>query len=792
MLRNCSLTIKMLFITAVVGVVVWAISDRYQTKNLEKLFSDNLSNRLSHQAEEQRNLFDHYVKSHHQSVKLFTQTYSLVHYAESNQWKKYKKIKFYKKQPPWLPKLSVIRNFIQPRYLLLLDNSDRVREVYQPQDLALPDELLKPNIMLLSLSNNQGFLTTFNDKPYLVASRNVVSANGQKKARLILAAPLDEQFLVASQGTTFSSNNVIALLDEDSSFILVSSDSSLIAAGKKIESLKENYKMIGQGFFDYGATDVAIVLASFISTKEVEQLTGAVLKKDRQQRAITAVAYILAFVIIIFLVTRRIQNLTNHVVEFSRRMRIDTTEERRGDQISILEETFQRMANAVKKETEALEHQALHDPLTELPNRKLLNNRLQQEILRGERSSKPLVLIMSDLNHFKEVNDTLGHHIGDMVLQQAGLRLFKVFRRTDTVARLGGDEFGILLPETTIDQATLLTRKVVEAFSQPFIVEGHKLSVGISLGLAEFPTHGNDVNILIQRADIAMYQAKRNNLGYAFYDPDKDTHSIGRLALMSEFRLAIDRQALELFYQPKVDLYTGKVIGAEALLRWNHPERGYIDPEEFIPLAEQTGLIKPLTAWVMEEAVKQCVTWKEMGFDFSTSINLSVQNLHDVTLIQQTRSLIESSGLPTSCLIFEITESDIMTDPIRAQEILIELNKMGVTLSIDDFGTGYSSLSYLKQLPVEEIKIDRSFVMEMIDDENDEVIVRATIELAHNLGLKVVGEGVKDRETWTLLRSLGCDIAQGFFICEPLSAEVFTAWAASSAWPPKEIMHLVK
>jgi diguanylate cyclase (GGDEF)-like protein len=521
----------MLFITAVVGVVVWAISDSYQTKNLERLFNDNLSNRLSHQAEEQRNLFDRYVKGHHQSVKLFTLTHSLIDYAENNLWKKYKKIRFYKKPPPWLPRLSVIRNFIQPRYLLLLDTSKKVREVYQPQDLMLPDELINPSQMLLNLSNNQGFLTTFDDKLYLVASSNVLSASGHKIATLILAAPLDEQFLVASQGTSFSENNVIALLNEDSSVILVSSDSSLIMPGAGINSMQDSYRTIGQGFFDYGATDIAIVLASFISTEEVEQLTGAVLKKDRQQRAITAVAYILAFVIIIFLVTRRIQNLTNHVVEFSRKMKIDTPEERRGDQISILEETFNRMANAVKNETEALEHQALHDPLTELPNRKLLNNRLQQEILRGERSSKPLVIIMSDLNHFKEVNDTLGHHIGDMVLQQAGLRLFKVFRRTDTVARLGGDEFGILLPETTIDQATLLTRKVVEAFSQPFIVEGHKLSVGISLGLAEFPTHGNDVNILVQRADVAMYQAKHNNLGYAFYNPDKDTHSIGRLEL---------------------------------------------------------------------------------------------------------------------------------------------------------------------------------------------------------------------------------------------------------------------
>jgi len=782
----------MLLITAVVGFIVWIVSDRIQTRNLGELFSNNLSHRLSQQAEEQRYLFDRYVKGHHQSVKLFTQTHSLIKYVENKAWNKYSNVKFHKKQPPWLPKLSVIRNFIQPRYLLLLDNSNRVREVYQPQDQALPDELLNPNKILLNLSNNQGFLTSFNEKPYLVASGNVLSDNGSKLAKLMLAAPLDEQFLIASQGSSFSNKNVIALLNEDSSVILVSSNSHLIKPGQKIDSLKEHYKVTGQGFFDYGATDIVIVLASFKSMKEVEKLMGAVLRKGRQQRAITATAFILAFVIVIFLVTRRIESLTNHVFDFSKSMKIEPTKKRRGDQIILLEEAFNDMADAVQNETRALEHQALHDPLTELPNRKLLKNRLQQEILRGERSSKPLVIIMSDLNHFKEVNDTLGHHIGDLVLQEAGLRLFYAFRKTDTIARLGGDEFGILLPETTLQQATKLTEKVVDAFSHPFIVEGHKLSVGISLGMAEFPSHGNDVNILVQRADIAMYMAKRNNLGFAIYDPDKDTHSIGRLALMTEFRQAINQEKLVLFYQPKVDLTTGMITGAEALLRWDHPTRGYIDPEDFIPLAEQTGLIKPLTTWVLEETMKQCVIWKEMGFDFSTSINLSMQNLHDAGLIQQTRSLINASGLSPCSLIFEITESDIMTDPVRAQETLNELSTMGIVLSIDDFGTGYSSLSYIKQLPVEEIKIDRSFVMEMVEDENDEVIVRATIDLAHNLGLKVVAEGVKDKETWALLRSLGCDIAQGFFICEPIPANVFTEWANSTVWPPKEILRIVK
>jgi diguanylate cyclase (GGDEF)-like protein len=390
---------------------------------------------------------------------------------------------------------------------------------------------------------------------------------------------------------------------------------------------------------------------------------------------------------------------------------------------------------------------------------------------------------MSDLNHFKEINDTLGHHVGDIVLQQAATRIFRTFRKTDSVARLGGDEFGILLPETNLEQAKKLSQKTVEAFEIPFVIEGNSLSVGISMGLAESPVHGDDVNILVQRADIAMYIAKRSNLGFSVYDPDQDTHSIGRLALMGEFREAIENHSLELLYQPKVDVQTSKIIGAEALLRWNHPTRGNIKPDEFIPLAEQTGLIKPLTSWVLDKAVHQCMEWREVWPDFNMSINLSVHNLHDVALLKQVRHMITQDNLPASCITMEITEGDIMTDPIRAKEILESLSMMGVILSIDDFGTGYSSLSYLKQLPFEEIKIDKSFVLEMMNDENDEVIVKATIDLAHNLGLKIVAEGVKDQKTWDRLKSLNCDIAQGFFISKPITADEFLDRQLTDNWP---------
>ncbi len=793
-LRNYSLTLKMLLLTAMVGIVVWTFSDALQTSTLSNVFREKLSDRLSQQAEKQRILFDRYVKGHHTAVKLFVSTINIRDYIDSSAWGGFDKdnsdsekehpVKFYNKPPPWLPQLSVLRNFIQPRNLMLLDQNGHVREVYHTGKDKLPEILLEPYGVLLNLSRDQGYLTNINGAPYLVASENIMGEDGGIKATLMLASPLDEQFLIASQNSSLSDSNVIALISEQEPVIFVSSNPSLVPEGSYLSDLKSRYLTIGQGFFDYGAADIVVELVSFVSTDEIKALTKEVIKEERTVRVLTALSFIFTFLLLMYSVTRRLQKFTAYVVNFSKNLNQDNPlEETGGDEIAVLERNFNRLAEAVESETAALEYQALHDPLTELPNRKLINNRLQQEILRSQRSNKPLVLIMSDLNHFKEINDTLGHHVGDIVLQQAATRIFRTFRKTDSVARLGGDEFGILLPETNLEQAKMLSQKAVEAFEIPFVIEGNSLSVGISMGLAESPVHGDDVNILVQRADIAMYIAKRSNLGFSVYDPDQDTHSIGRLALMGEFREAIESHSLELMYQPKVDVQTSRIIGAEALLRWNHPTRGNIKPDEFIPLAEQTGLIKPLTSWVLDKAVQQCMEWREVWPDFNMSINLSVHNLHDVALLTQVREMVTQNNLLASCITMEITEGDIMTDPIRAKEILESLSMMGVTLSIDDFGTGYSSLSYLKQLPVEEIKIDKSFVLEMMNDENDEVIVKATIDLAHNLGLKIVAEGVKDQKTWDRLKSLNCDIAQGFFISKPITADEFLDRQLTDNWP---------
>jgi diguanylate cyclase (GGDEF)-like protein len=778
--------LKMLLSTVFVGLVIWAITDTIQNHSLKQIFSNKLAERFSWQAEKQRIMFDRYVKGHHQAVKLFINSQTLNQYVNSSAWQQGKETKTYSKPPPWLPKLSIIRNFFQPRYIVLLDSTETWRELYKTDTSPTPEAIKNPGKMVLNLSHNQIFLTRLNNKPYLFASAKINGSVKKDLATLILASPLDEEFLIASQGSVLADSNVIALLAEEQPNILVSSNSALIPPGTSIEELKDKYLTIGQGFFDYGATDIIIELVSFISTDEATLLTKEVLNEERPIRGLTALIYILSFMVLIFFVTRRLQQFTNYVVNFSEQINSQKLDSKNtGDEITILEDNFNRLAELINDETQALTHQTLHDHLTELPNRKLLHNRIQQEILRGKRSSKQFILLLGDLNHFKEINDTLGHHIGDIILQQVAERLFKIFRKTDTVSRLGGDEFAILLPETNLQQAKVLLRKVLEDFNHPFIVEGHNLHVSISIGIAEYPTHGDDVNILLQRADVAMYLAKQNKLGYSIYDPNKDTHSIGRLALMSDLRAAIKDKMLELYFQPTIDVASEKIIGAEALLRWNHPQKGFIEPDEFIALAEQTGLIKPLTQYVLEKAISQCVKWNEQNFNLTVSVNLSVHDLHDKKLLTNIKTLLSQNNLPAERLILEINEGDIMTEPLRARELLKNIRETGIQLSIDDFGTGYSSLSYIKKLPINEIKIDRSFVMEMASEDEDMIIVQATIQLAHNLGLKIVAEGVYNKETWESLKAFKCDIAQGYYISKPMNANEFTAWIMNKDWKNK-------
>jgi diguanylate cyclase (GGDEF)-like protein len=423
-----------------------------------------------------------------------------------------------------------------------------------------------------------------------------------------------------------------------------------------------------------------------------------------------------------------------------------------------------------------LSRAASYDSLTGLPNRALLHKCLRQAV-RPVSGQIPLVaLVLMDLDRFREINDTFGHSRGDRVLQQIGQRLRAVVPASGTIARLGGDEFALLLPGMDTDRVVQLIQMVNKALEEPFLVGELSLAVDASIGIALAPDHGTNADHLLQRADIAMYLAKENGSGHAIYAPGSDPHSPRRLALMGQLRGAIERDELVLYYQPKISLYTQAVTGAEALVRWRHPEFGLVPPNDFIGPAERSGLITPLTAWSLKAALRQCPP------GITVAVNLSRRLLHDRRIVDLVAESLQSSNVPPSRLTLEITESAIMADPRRATEILHHLHQMGVQLSIDDFGTGYSSMASLKKLPIHEIKIDGVFVKDMAMNEDGATIVRSIVDLAYTLGKEVVAEGVEDQKTLEQLVAMGCHGAQGFYMSKPLPHEEFLRWIDTSTW----------
>jgi len=443
--------------------------------------------------------------------------------------------------------------------------------------------------------------------------------------------------------------------------------------------------------------------------------------------------------------------------------------------------TEQKAAERARDEAEEqLRHQALYDGLTGLPNRSLFHERLKHALMAAQRDNQKLVLLMLDLDRFKEINDTLGHAAGDEVLREVAWRLSRVTRESDSIARLGGDEFSILLRNASESDATSVVSRVSSCLEEPIVVQDLPLRVDASIGLASFPKDGGDADVLIQHADVAMYAAKAANGGFAVYESATDPHTPDRLALIGELRDALEREELVLYYQPQLTLSTGSVMAVEALIRWQHPQRGLVPPDEFIPLVQETGLIKPLTHYVLDRALRQCRSWSELGRPMRVAVNLAMRNLIDADLPADVAYLLELNGVSADRLVLEITESAVISDPLRTEAVLARLAKMGVRLSVDDFGTGYSSLTYLTPLPVDEIKIDRSFVTNMNSSADKEVIVRSTIDLARNLGKQVVAEGVETAIVLQRLEELGCHLVQGYYVSRPLPAEKLEAWLADS------------
>jgi len=436
-----------------------------------------------------------------------------------------------------------------------------------------------------------------------------------------------------------------------------------------------------------------------------------------------------------------------------------------------------------KLQSAHLEHQVMHDVLTGLPNRSLMNDRLDKQLASARRSQEPFAVLMIDLNRFKDINDSLGHAVGDELLKTVGGRLSDSVREQDTVARLGGDEFAVLLPSTPANGAETLARQLSESLSrQPIMLHEHSFIIEASIGVALYPDHGDSVESLLQRADMAMYTAKRGKLDFTFYSAAENAGALGRIELENDLREAIENDRLELHYQPKIDILTKKVIGAEALIRWTHPDYGSIQAGQVAELAERSGLIHKFSAWVIQRASLQSSHWGDIDMPLKIAVNLSVWNIQNPHIVEVVKRGLLESRVPPDMIEFEITESAMIVDPIKAHKTLHELSDLGIDFSVDDFGTGFSSLSYLKRLPVQSVKIDKSFVRDMVTDAADRSIVQSIVDMAHNLGLLVVAEGVEDYAMLDLLTDMGCDQAQGYLFSPALPPEEFEQESICPDW----------
>ena len=475
------------------------------------------------------------------------------------------------------------------------------------------------------------------------------------------------------------------------------------------------------------------------------------------------------FVVIVAVITILIGAVASLIVTLNRRL-----QRRERESARRIQQTNDELVEANKQ----LERIATTDSLTGLPNRAVLYDRLNSALLLARRNGTSASLLLLDLDRFKEINDTLGHDFGDQILRSVGERLSSVLRASDTVARLGGDEFAVVLPGCDTANTSGVAAKIAQAMENRFQVEGISLDVDLSIGIATYPDHGDEPAILLRVADVAMYVAKRSHSGSAVYVPADDNHSTRRLVLMSELRMAIEHEQLVLFYQPQVNMITGEVVGLEALVRWPQPDGSMIMPDQFIQVAEHTGLIGPLTDWVLETAVEQLGQWSRTGHRLGVSVNLSVRSLQDHDLPERIVALLERHGVDPGTLTLEITESAVMADAKRAHDVIKRLGECGVRVAIDDFGTGYSSLGYLKRLPVNEIKLDKSFVLGLgtRSDDRDEAIVRSVIAMAHALDRVVVAEGVEHKEALQTLQRLGCIMAQGYFFSRPMPVTNVLQW----------------
>ncbi len=489
-----------------------------------------------------------------------------------------------------------------------------------------------------------------------------------------------------------------------------------------------------------------------------------------------------------FAIARKITQPINALAQSAKRMetgdyaqpiKID-----QADEIGALAASLDHMRDGIASREQQILKLAFEDGLTGLPNRTMFMRHLDQAVSVAQRGGASPIVMLLDLDRFKTINDVLGHAVGDIALTEVGKRLRDALRDSDNVARLGGDEFAVLLTTGHVDTIDAIVRKILSSLEQPIVIDNQQMDVGASIGIAHYPAHGDDSSALLRAADIAMYAAKRSKSGSMVFDPRSLDQRESHLSLLSELRRAVEQDQLVLFYQPKLSLAALRTTGAEALVRWQHPDKGLIMPNDFIPFAEQTGFIATITHWVINAAVKQCGLWHAAGLSLHVAINVSARDLQvRDDLAGLVATALARHAVPPALICIEITESALMHDRVGAMATLQRLHDMGVSLSIDDYGSGYSSLAYLKQLAVNELKIDRAFVVGMETDQKNLAIIRSTIELGHNLGLSVTAEGVETTQELEQLRQMGCDLAQGYRIGRPMTPQAFEQWLTSGEFP---------
>lgn len=461
--------------------------------------------------------------------------------------------------------------------------------------------------------------------------------------------------------------------------------------------------------------------------------------------------------------------------------KIDITQQ---DEIGRLSETFNQMMTGIGEREDRIAHQARHDPLSGLPNRMSFEGHVADMIISHQENRQVFSVLLLQIGRYSELINTLGHDTGDQLIRKIGKTLRQVVPQPNALARHASNIFGLTVDTNDPVAVSLIVERILGLFDRAFSIGGFNIDVTAAIGEARYPEHGATARSLMQHADTAIYQAKQLGRSYAAYDPQRDPHRPERLSMMGELRDGLDSGQFTFYFQPTVDLATESVTIVEALIRWNHPTRGFMVPDLFIPLAEQTGNIHRLTAWALATAVKQSRKWTDKNINVKIAVNLSAHDLGNRHLPEEIANLLAAYDVSPGRLILEITESAVMEDPAHALEILKKLSDMGLTLSIDDYGIGHSSLAYLKSLPVQKIKIDKSFVLKLADSRSDQILVKSTIELGHNLGLQVTAEGIEDKGSMEILKTLGCDSGQGYFISRPMNADDFEAFYVTSAWSP--------